>query len=30
MHKAAQTNQIEIMKLLKNSGATVDAKDEVS
>ena len=30
MHYAAQSNQIEIIKLLKNSGATVDAKDDVS
>ena len=30
MHRAALENHIEIIKLLKNSGATVDAKDIVS
>ena len=30
MHRAAQENEIEVIHMLSDSGATVDAKDVVS
>ena len=30
MHRAAHNNQVEIIKILNDNGATVDAKSEVS